>query len=307
MLGEHGEEGLDGLLGAVVDSESQEVPDVVLGEVGWPAGAFGVGGDEPIDAGLVFEHGALEDVGGGDEVGFGLLVVWIIEVGGFAHPGGVDEGEVGEGVPGLSEVYLVGVADGGGGGGDDFVSDHEEGLGLGVVLGVVWWEVFAGVVGDEVWGDVVDGFEDEFAEGDGGVGVGVGVDGGDLIDGDGGEEADGEGWAVASDHSGGDEGEGGGRGLGSGEVDDGGESDVGFSGLDHCGDFGGDGPEEGGVFEGFEALDEGGGVEVGDGGDVHWSGSDLLWWGCVWVGRWVVLGDYWVLWANGGGESLVWV
>lgn len=61
--------------------------------------------------------------------------------------------------------------------------------------------------------------------------------------------------------------------MGSGEVDDGGESDVGFSGLDHLSDFGGDGADEGGVFQGVEALDEGGGVEVGDCGDVHGDGS----------------------------------
>lgn len=80
VLGEHDQEFFNGLFGAVVDFEAEEVPDVVLGEVGGPTGAFGVGGDEPIDAGLVFEHGALEDVGGGDDVGFGLGTVLIIEV-----------------------------------------------------------------------------------------------------------------------------------------------------------------------------------------------------------------------------------
>lgn len=58
------------------------------------------------------------------------------------------------------------------------------------------------------------------------MGVGVGVDCFDLVDGDLGEEFDGEGWAVASDHSCGDEDEGVLGGLGFGVVDDGGEADV---------------------------------------------------------------------------------
>jgi len=100
----HGEECLDGLLGAVVDFESEEFAEVFLGEVDGPACGGGVVGDDPVDSGLVFEHGALEDVGGGDDACFGF---WIEDAGLLAHPGGVDEGEVCEIVPGLSEVYLM--------------------------------------------------------------------------------------------------------------------------------------------------------------------------------------------------------
>lgn len=66
----HGEECLDGLFGAVVYFEAEELAEVVLGELYGPASGFGVGGDDPVDSGLVFEHGALKDVGGGDDACF---------------------------------------------------------------------------------------------------------------------------------------------------------------------------------------------------------------------------------------------
>ena len=67
-VGGHGEEGLDGLFGAVVYFEAEELAEIFFGEVGWPAGGGGAVGDDPVDAGLVFEHGALKDMGGGDDV-----------------------------------------------------------------------------------------------------------------------------------------------------------------------------------------------------------------------------------------------
>jgi len=79
---------------------------------------------------------------------------------------------------------------------------------------------------DECGFDVVLFLKDEIAEGDGGVGVCVGVDCCDLVYWDLGEEFDGEGWAVAADHSGGDEDEWALAGLGFGVVDNGGESDI---------------------------------------------------------------------------------
>ena len=79
--------------------------------------------------------------------------------------------------------------------------------------------------------------EDDVGEHDRGVRVCIGVDGGDFFRGNGGEEADGEGWAFASDHACGDEGEvvfGIGGGVGS--INDRGEPDVGCASGDHLPD-----------------------------------------------------------------------
>ena len=97
----------------------------------------------------------------------------------FAHPGGVDEGEAGEVVPGLAEVYLMRVEFWRGGVGDDFVADDEEGL-----WGGRWGLWISKVVVDEGGFDGVLFLEDEVAKGDGSVRIGVGVDCGDLVDGD---------------------------------------------------------------------------------------------------------------------------
>ena len=227
---------------------------------------LGFAGDEPVEALIVAESDALEHGGG-------LVDHGRAEVGASAHPAGVDEGELGEGVPCFAEVDLVGVADGGGRVDHDLVADEQEGMGPGLfgVDGAILGDAhaFACVELDELGGDTVKLAEEDIGEHDGGVGVGVGVDAGDLVDGDGGEEADGEGGAVAADHSGGDEGE---VVLGPGGVDDGGEPDIGVVVGEHGGDLGGDGLDELAAVPSPEAFDEGDGVEELDRGDAGWSG-----------------------------------
>ncbi len=95
------------------------------------------------------------------------------------HPAGEDEGEAGEAFPFLAEVELVGVLGGGGGGADDFVADQQQGRRIVAGFGQV-----ACGQGDDGGGGVVEFAEDELGEDDGGVGVGVAVEGGDFFRGD---------------------------------------------------------------------------------------------------------------------------
>lgn len=201
-------------------------------------------------------------------------------------------------MPSLAQIDLVWVSHSGGGVDDDFVSDEQDGLRPGFIGGLGgfdWWgcRFFAGVEGFEVGFYTVLFAKDDVGEHDGGVGIGVGVDGGDFFGWDGGEEADGEGWAVTSDHTCGDEGE---VVVGISRVDDGCESDVGGAFDDHLPDAGGDCFDEFAVGPGVESFDEGDGVEELDGGNfgdwvvglgVHGCFSGQLWGfvfrGCDWM------------------------
>jgi len=174
-------------------------------------------------------------------------------------------------VPGLAEVYLVGIADSGGGVDDDFVADEQDGFWPGFVggSGRFGWRgagFFTSIEGDKIGCHIVLFAEDDIGEHDRGVGICISVDGGDLGWRDGGEEADGEGWAIAADHACGDEGEvvfGIGGGVGS--INDRGEPDVDGAFDDHLPDARGHSLDEFTPSPCVEPFDEGDGVEELDG------------------------------------------
>ncbi len=96
------------LSAARAHSVAEQLADVASGEVDGPAMVGGSVLDEPIEAREVVAELAVEDGGGG---GDGPDLFGVGEVGGSAHPHGVDEGQAREVVPLFAEVELVGIAE----------------------------------------------------------------------------------------------------------------------------------------------------------------------------------------------------